>query len=453
METYQEQFKSMFIGKEIPTFKIRRFRAKSGSSNAMVILVQTVQDKANDVCLQFQEVNDKNFYEFISWREWMGFHPLNKVMTIKKHNQYIKDHTVINVSGFISSGAEVVLGKVKGNDNAPDYSKYTVNEFLVNHYSIDPASKPLFNAVMGPFNGVRLFIVKTKLASAGRRLLEHIHYDMLRFMTPASGAAVISESEYQPMTEKESTKLPWSPTWYEQQIVANHMETATENPSSGKRKKTNQPTNTTGSETETSMVHHAHTQEATKILSNHPPAEEDTRYESMRQDIDDLRERNMELTQMVGEMKELQHQDQIKITGLQSDLESTNRKVEIGAKDIWKIKTSVNSVETRLAFLSTKEKTTEQFDRIESILMGANQPGPAIRSIKSKLLTGKRKDKVTDLEAVLDTDDELFEDSQEPMDTDNKTTQMQLAITTTTTGDSDQTNSINTNDTKTTQVK
>jgi hypothetical protein len=66
-----------------------------------------------------------------------------------------------------------------------------VNEFLVNHYSIDPTSKPLLNAVMGSFIGVQLFIVKTKLASAGRQLLEHIHFDMLLDMTPALGAAVI----------------------------------------------------------------------------------------------------------------------------------------------------------------------------------------------------------------------------------------------------------------------
>jgi hypothetical protein len=64
-EVYQEQLKAMFVGKSIPDFKIRRFKVKSGEEKAQVILIQTVQAKAYEVSKQFQEVNDKNPYEFV----------------------------------------------------------------------------------------------------------------------------------------------------------------------------------------------------------------------------------------------------------------------------------------------------------------------------------------------------------------------------------------------------
>jgi chromosome segregation ATPase len=152
------------------------------------------------------------------------------------------------------------------------------------------------------------------------------------------------------MTEKAPTKLPWTPTWCEKQMVTNNPEISLEDPPYGKCKKTNQP-NTSNSAIDNSTVHHAHTQQTEKILSIPHHAEDATRYESMKQDIADLRERTVELTSMVGEMNDIQHRNQIKITGLQSDLEATTQKVETGAKDIRKVKTSLTSVETRLASL------------------------------------------------------------------------------------------------------
>jgi hypothetical protein len=86
IETYHEHFRSMFIGQEVPTFKVRRFRVKSGKHNAMVLLIQTVQDKELEVCRRVEEVKEKNNYEFIPWKSWLSSHPSNKVITIKKHN-------------------------------------------------------------------------------------------------------------------------------------------------------------------------------------------------------------------------------------------------------------------------------------------------------------------------------------------------------------------------------
>jgi hypothetical protein len=47
MELYHKQFRSMFSGKEAPSFKVHRFRVKSGKHNAMSLLIQTVQDQGN----------------------------------------------------------------------------------------------------------------------------------------------------------------------------------------------------------------------------------------------------------------------------------------------------------------------------------------------------------------------------------------------------------------------
>jgi hypothetical protein len=41
-----------------------------------------------------------------------GILPIKQGHANKKHNQYIKDHTVINVDGLIDYGKEVVLGKM-----------------------------------------------------------------------------------------------------------------------------------------------------------------------------------------------------------------------------------------------------------------------------------------------------------------------------------------------------
>jgi hypothetical protein len=68
MEIHQEKLQMMFSGQEAPIFKIRRFRVKSGKHNTMAFLVQTSQDKVFDVSRRFKEVEDKNIYEFISWK-------------------------------------------------------------------------------------------------------------------------------------------------------------------------------------------------------------------------------------------------------------------------------------------------------------------------------------------------------------------------------------------------
>jgi hypothetical protein len=165
----------------------------------------------------------------------LGFHPSNKVTTIKKHNTYIKEYTVINIPGFIDNNIEVLLGKSTKKDQATDYSEFTINEFLATHYSIDPTGKPLFNAVMGPYNGTRLFIIKDKTASAGKRLLEHIHYDMIRFMSQAAGQSVIAD--FSNMQRKSSSKTSWAPTWFERQMALPASEDFTDNQYTGKRKK------------------------------------------------------------------------------------------------------------------------------------------------------------------------------------------------------------------------
>jgi hypothetical protein len=64
-EVYQEQLRAMFVGKAVPEFKIRRFKVKAEGENAYVIMIQTVQDKAQEVSKQFEEVNDKNPYKFV----------------------------------------------------------------------------------------------------------------------------------------------------------------------------------------------------------------------------------------------------------------------------------------------------------------------------------------------------------------------------------------------------
>jgi hypothetical protein len=237
---------------------------------------------------------------------------------------------------------------------------------LVTHYSIDPASKSLFNAVMGPIKGVRLFIIRDKFASVGKRLLEHIHYDILRFMSQETGEAVISR--YHEMVHRATISRPWQPTWYERQLTSTKDEQEESEPT-GKRKKTNPP-NAKIATPESTVTHHTDTQKATKILSNAAAQEEHQGQKEMANEIATLKEKNVELITMIGEMKEFQHRDQTRIIGIQSDLDNTNKRIEAATKEIRKCALAVTTVESRLALLSTKEETTNRFDRIESLLMG-----------------------------------------------------------------------------------
>jgi hypothetical protein len=78
MEIYHEQLKGMFIGKIAPEFKVRRILLKSGEVKAQVLIIQTVPAKANEAMHQFDEANEANPYEYISWKNWNAIHSTHK---------------------------------------------------------------------------------------------------------------------------------------------------------------------------------------------------------------------------------------------------------------------------------------------------------------------------------------------------------------------------------------
>jgi predicted nucleic acid-binding Zn-ribbon protein len=112
----------------------------------------------------------------------------------------------------------------------------------------------------------------------------------------------------------------------------------------------------------------------------------------MAQDITELKERNVELMSILTKMKELQHRDQKKLIGLESELETTNRKVDTGVKEIHECKAAITKVETQLVSLSRKEETSSRFDRIKALSMGKTHMNLLTNSKNIKLLTGKRKE-------------------------------------------------------------
>jgi hypothetical protein len=78
------------------------------------------------------------------------------------------------------------MGKKPTNKDETNYSEMTLNEFLATHYRIGE-SGPVFQEGMGPFLGMRLFIVTTKRWSAGKRLLGQVKHDIIKYMTPEAG--------------------------------------------------------------------------------------------------------------------------------------------------------------------------------------------------------------------------------------------------------------------------
>jgi hypothetical protein len=212
MEVYQQQLQAMFINTSIPEFKIRRFLLKSSKARSNVIIIQAEQPKANEVMKQFDEVIDLNPYEYVSWKTWTTYNTNNKEMIMAAHNKYMDDHKLINLLGF-KDDRLIQLETIKVEKGESDYSKYTLNEFICKHYTIEGEENPIFESVMGPYLGTRLFISKAKLESTGKRLAEHIRSDMLQFMTKEVGQAILED--YKEFLNKARTSPAWKPTWFE----------------------------------------------------------------------------------------------------------------------------------------------------------------------------------------------------------------------------------------------
>jgi chromosome segregation ATPase len=183
----------------------------------------------------------------------------------------------------------------------------------------------------------------------------------------------------------------------------------------GKRKKTMETQSK--DKPEPTITHHAHTQNATKVLSDAAVNEDSKRIDRMEQKVSSLQESNVELVTMVGEMRETQHREQTKIMRLQSELEEANRRATIANQELSKCKAEITTVQTKLASLSTREETTERFDRIEQMLTGTLGMQTSIGGLYKKSITGKRKDVGTVIEGrgTLE-DDETYDGTQESME-------------------------------------
>jgi hypothetical protein len=111
--------------------------------------------------------------------------------TIKRQNNYVRDYKLLCLSGFINDD-NIQMGRNPKHLNEPDYSQLTLNEFLVKHYTIGDSGR-IFLEAMGPFLGMRFFIVSATKWSDGKRLVEQLQHDILRYMSPEAGQAILAD--------------------------------------------------------------------------------------------------------------------------------------------------------------------------------------------------------------------------------------------------------------------
>jgi hypothetical protein len=242
---------------------------------------------------------------------------------ITAHNKYINDYKLINLSGFRDDGS-VLMGNINRGKDMIDYSKYTCNEFICTNYTIEGPENPIFVSVMGPFLGTRLFISPAKLECAGKRLVEHLRSDMMRFMTEDTAKAILVD--YQEYGNKARATAPWAATWFEKQIITtqNKEDLEHQEEPQGKRKKTVTTTNQRSLKDDQSNTHHAHKQQATKVLSEATMTNEEKRMAMLEKLVAELQNEKVELLTTIGEMRDNQHQDQTQLLGLETQLEATN---------------------------------------------------------------------------------------------------------------------------------
>jgi chromosome segregation ATPase len=73
------------------------------------------------------------------------------------------------------------------------------------------------------------------------------------------------------------------------------------------------------------------------------------------------------ITSTIGELKEHQRQDQLRMNGLQANMEMVNKKTETATKEIRKCNSIITNTENLLSNLMTKEETTKRFDTLEAM--------------------------------------------------------------------------------------
>jgi hypothetical protein len=180
-----------------------------------------------------------------------------------------------------------------------------LNEFICNHYTIKGDENLIFVGVMGPFNGTRLFITPEKLECAGKRWMEIIQSDMLRYMTAKAASAILTD--YKEFQQKAQLTPVWKPTWFEKQIILSQDKDEQEQEPQGRRKKTTVINNESTQKQEQTNIHIAHKQQATKVLSEAAMTNEERRLAILEQAVAELQTNNMDVKTMMGEIKETQH--------------------------------------------------------------------------------------------------------------------------------------------------
>jgi hypothetical protein len=110
-----------------------------------------------------------------------------------------------------------------------------LNEFICNHDTIKGDKNPIFVGVMGPFNGTILFVTDAKLECAGKRLMELIQSDMVRYMTAKAASVILTD--YKEFQQKAQSTPVWKPTGFEKQIIQSQDNDRQEQEPQGKRKR------------------------------------------------------------------------------------------------------------------------------------------------------------------------------------------------------------------------
>jgi uncharacterized lipoprotein YehR (DUF1307 family) len=329
------------------------------------------------------------------------------------------------VSGFIDDD-NVKMRKKPTTKGVIDYSEMTLNEFLATHYRIGELG-PVLQEVMGPFLGMRLFIVTTKRWSARKRLLRQVKHDIVRYMTQEAGQMILED--YRELRQQAMTSVPWAPTWFESSVPTINEEEQDEKEPTGKRKKENPARNYEPHEQSNSTIHYKNMQNANKVLSSAATTEDANKIALLSSQVSELQDSLAGITSTIGELKDHQHRDQLRMNGLQADVEMISKKAEIATMEIRRCNTTITNMEHRLANLSTKEETTKRFDTLEA--MFAEIAGP-LR--KTHLLTGKLKGAEQDYNETYE-EEMIFENQN-----DNNNSQT-LAITHGQEGAGDHTNS------------
>jgi hypothetical protein len=173
---------------DAPEMRIKPWFARSGGKVAYTLLVQANPLHVDQLNLDFEDASGSYPNEYVSWSDWTTLNPDKKVTLIEAHNEHFEEYKLRIVTGFTDND-NVLMGVIPRDENTPDYSTLTINEFILQKYKMDNPPESVFWQISPTILRTRLFLVNKQMVKAAEAILHINQVDLIDHMLVDAGRA------------------------------------------------------------------------------------------------------------------------------------------------------------------------------------------------------------------------------------------------------------------------